>query len=149
MLFQCRQIDCEQLCIQQYQSTTDCRTFQPQRTLAAARFCTPYCMQLTKAFVAETSCNQLLIDTATYVLIARTQFTCTLCTVNCDYTQVADSASSSPSTSKSTSPGSGVCTGTSGSRKQLIALAGMLLCPLGLLIESISAQHWIRPDACY
>ena len=25
------------------------------------------CMQVTKAFVAETSCNQLLIDTAIYV----------------------------------------------------------------------------------
>ena len=78
LLLSYRQVDCEQLRIQQYQSTTDCRTFQPQRTLAAATFCTTLCMQLTKAFVAKTSCNQLLINTATYVLIARTQFTCIL-----------------------------------------------------------------------
>ena len=35
------------------------------KTVCHVQFCT----QLTKAYVAETSCNQLLIDTATYVIV--------------------------------------------------------------------------------
>ena len=34
--------------------TTDCRTFRPRRSSS-----TEFCMQLTKAYVIETSCNQL------------------------------------------------------------------------------------------
>ena len=39
----------------------------------AASFAVQFCTQLTKAFMAEMSYNQLLIDTATYI-IAHNQF---------------------------------------------------------------------------
>ena len=44
----------------QYQSTTDCRTFWPQRPLSV--------LYAANEFVAEMSCNQLLIDIAMQLL---------------------------------------------------------------------------------
>ena len=51
--------------------TTDCRTFLPHRCSSAAY--KTVCTQLTKAYMAETSCNQLL-NSYCYV-IAHNQFT--------------------------------------------------------------------------
>ena len=61
----CRRIDCEQI------------GSRINQKLIAGRFGNEglhqlhrklFCMQLTKAFLAEASCNQLLIDSATYLL---------------------------------------------------------------------------------
>ena len=38
-------------------NNNDCRTFRPRRPLSTAYRTVQFCTQLTKAFVAETSCN--------------------------------------------------------------------------------------------
>ena len=58
---ECRQIDCEQLRSSINQLIVGHFSHAGLRQLHTKLFCT----QLTKAFMVETSCNQLIVDTAT------------------------------------------------------------------------------------
>ena len=69
----CYDVDTGKLILSMYVAESiqlDCRTFDPHRLrLLCTKLYTPtFCTQLKKAYRAETDCNQVVIDSATYLL---------------------------------------------------------------------------------